>query len=121
MLYLVKYKDGFIVGADGKTPQAALDRAEAATARAFDQVDQLTERDTTFVVYDCTRGWLAPRAAARSDAGLVDVNTGDVVAGALAEPEKVAGIDVDPPSDAVVESSPLASPSPEATTSETES
>lgn len=97
MLYLMRYKDGFIIGAAGDSPQAAADKAATATARPFADVDAISERDTTFVVYDWTRGWLAPRAAARAGGELVDANTGDVVG--LADPEPPAAyLDLDPPS-----------------------
>jgi len=79
MDYLVKYKDGFVIGASGDSPAEAMESAAAATARAEDSIDQITERHSTAVIYDCTRGWLAQRSGARKAGDLVDINTGELV------------------------------------------
>lgn len=99
MLYLVRYKDGFLIGAAGDSPSAAADKAEQATGRKFDDVDAITERDTTFVCYDVTRGWLSPKDANRAGGELVDANTGEVVGTVTAKDEPPVGIDLDPPTD----------------------
>lgn len=93
MLYLVRYKDGFIIGADGPSPGAAADKAGAATGRAFEDIDAITERASTFVCFDVTRGWLSPKDSERAGGELVDANTGDIV-GKTAPIESPDGVEL---------------------------
>lgn len=94
MDYLVRYRDGFTIGASGATPDEALGSANAATARPEDTIDSITERHSTATVYDSSRGWFVPRKESRTLDQLVDINTGDVIGVKLADASKVEGRDL---------------------------